>query len=124
MELSTGLDIEAAQFQLRSAHLADHAGILSELQHWYSRQTDGDWEHEFGIRLETLDNPGWSLSIDLTDTELATRPFEELRELEPERDWIICQVVDGRYEARGGPFMLERMLRVFTQWAKQLSSPA
>jgi hypothetical protein len=124
VELCGGGDVQANESELRSANLREPMGSLSVLQHWYARQADGDWEHEYGIRLETLDNPGWHLSIDLADTELATRPFTEIRELDAGRDWIVCEVVDGRYEARGGPFMLERMLRVFSEWARLSTSPA
>ncbi|WP_203237204.1 Imm53 family immunity protein [Streptomyces gilvosporeus] len=34
---------------------------LSSLTAWYTSQCDGGWEHEYGIRIETLDNPGWSV---------------------------------------------------------------
>jgi len=44
---------------------------LTWLQAWYPVQCDGDWEHEFGVRVETLDNPGWSLRIDLDGTAMA-----------------------------------------------------
>jgi hypothetical protein len=32
--------------------------ILPWLQGWYATQCDGDWEHEYGVSIETLDNPG------------------------------------------------------------------
>jgi ribosomal protein L37E len=35
--------------------------LLSKLSDWYAAQCDGDWEHEFGIHIGTLDNPGWSV---------------------------------------------------------------
>ncbi|MFD5200063.1 Imm53 family immunity protein [Streptomyces sp. NPDC058375] len=28
------------------------------LQGWYSAQCNEDWEHEWGGKIETLDNPG------------------------------------------------------------------
>ena len=46
---------------------------LVRLQLWYSRQCDGDWEHGLGIRIESLDNPGWSVRIDLKGTNLDGR---------------------------------------------------
>src|SRR5687768_6013127 len=39
------------------------------LANWYAAQCDDEWEHEFGIRLQTLDNPGWNLQIDLVGTD-------------------------------------------------------
>ncbi|BFV59917.1 hypothetical protein KCMC57_up50210 [Kitasatospora sp. CMC57] len=43
---------------------------LGFLTAWYTAQCDGDWEHEYGIRIETLDNPGWSVEVDLEGTGL------------------------------------------------------
>jgi hypothetical protein len=42
---------------------------LKQLQNWFSSQCDGDWEHNFGFTIETIDNPGWSLEVDLNNTE-------------------------------------------------------
>jgi hypothetical protein len=30
---------------------------------WYTKQCNGDWEHSYGIRIDTIDNPGWSLTL-------------------------------------------------------------
>jgi hypothetical protein len=38
------------------------------LQRWYVAQCNGEWEHSYGIEIGTLDNPGWSLRVDLKDT--------------------------------------------------------
>ena len=89
---------------------------LQELQQWYWSQCNGDWEHCYGVKIGTLDNPGWSVTIELTDTELADRPFTEIQQLEHETDWILCGIRDGKFEGRGGPFMLEEILKVFLAW--------
>lgn len=96
-----------------------HVNTLQELQRWYRSHCDGDWEHGFGVEIGTLDNPGWWVSIDLSDTELATRPFTEIQRLEHETDpdWIHCRVKDGKFEGQGGPFMLEEILRSVLAWA-------
>jgi hypothetical protein len=41
---------------------------LEWLEDWYQRQCDGAWEHEQGIRLESLRQPGWRLTINLEGT--------------------------------------------------------
>ena len=38
--------------------------ILLRLQRWYVSRCDGEWEHGMGVRIETLDNPGWQVVID------------------------------------------------------------
>jgi hypothetical protein len=50
---------------------------ITRLQMWYLGQCDGSWEHQFGVRIETLDNPGWSVTIDLDGTEYANARFPE-----------------------------------------------
>jgi Immunity protein 53 len=32
---------------------------------------DGDWEHSSGVSIGTIDNPGWSLDVELAETNLA-----------------------------------------------------
>lgn len=41
---------------------------LQELQRWYRSQCNGDWEHSYGVKIDTLDNPGWSVTVELADT--------------------------------------------------------
>jgi hypothetical protein len=92
---------------------------LEALQHWYESQCDGDWEHEFGVKIGTLDNPGWMVDIDLEGTSLEDRAFPPINDVEPERDWISCDVRENTFRGRGGPLMLGRILRVFLDWAHE-----
>lgn len=97
--------------------------VLQQLQNWYFSQCNGDWEHQYGVTVGTLDNPGWILTVDLEGTALSGRPFPESRhgigvQSEPEgNDWIHCYVNDNKFEGRGGPQKLEEMIRVFLSWA-------
>ncbi len=90
---------------------------LRRLQAWYDAQCDGDWEHEFGVRIETLDNPGWSVRIPLKRTELEDVPFAEVNDTTPERDWLFCRVEEAEWRGAGGPLMLPAILRRFLDWA-------
>ncbi len=42
--------------------------ILRKLQNWYAAECDGDWEHQYGIKIDTIDNPGWRVEIELNFT--------------------------------------------------------
>jgi hypothetical protein len=53
--------------------MGDAATVLGRLQEWYRSRCDGDWEHSYGVKVETLDNPGWLVTVDLEDT-----PWEQL----------------------------------------------
>jgi hypothetical protein len=98
---------------------------LQELQHWYRSCCNEDWEHSNGVHIDTLDNPGWSLVVDLEGTDLQNRSFQELAigvgaDSHPEtEDWIVCRVVGWKFVAHGGPFKLEEMIATFLAWAKR-----
>ncbi len=92
--------------------------VLTELQEWYESQCDEDWEHQFGVEIGTLDNPGWNILINLAETELEGKPFQEISNLESEREWIRCWIEDNKFRGAGSPQKLEEILRMFLDWAK------
>ena len=51
------------------------------LQSWYQEQCDNDWEHQYGIKIDSLDNPGWVVTIDLAGTPLEDASMPPLGEL-------------------------------------------
>jgi hypothetical protein len=89
------------------------AAELERLVTWYRAQCNGDWEHQHGVRLGTLDNPGWSLDVSLIDTpaELTTAPRTMTER--SEHDWVFFEVKDGHFRGRCGPGNLAEMLAVF-----------
>jgi hypothetical protein len=96
--------------------------VLAQLQHWYACQCDGDWEHQYGVKVDTLDNPGWSVTIDLAGTDLEGRPFEPLeRGLgdDASTDWHSRSVKENKFEGRGDSSKLAFMLRTFLDWAER-----
>lgn len=91
---------------------------LVELQSWYAAQCDGDWEHQDGIEINTLDNPGWRIVINLDETSLEGITFQPVEEnYEHETEWLRCWVAEGKFQAAGGPLKLSRMLRIFLDFA-------
>ena len=98
---------------------------LRELQEWYLSQCNEDWEHTYGVSIDTLDNPGWSLEVELTDTDLDGVEFEERSYGLGEEartsgeNWLVCRVKDGKFLGYGGPRKLEEIINVFLTWAKQ-----
>lgn len=93
---------------------------LQRLQQWYRRQCNGDWEHSFGVVIDTLDNPGWHVSIDLIQTELEHKPFASISRghSEDDADWIICKVEKSHFVASGGAGNLTELPGVFLSWAE------
>jgi hypothetical protein len=93
--------------------------LIRQLQEWYLANCDGDWEHSYGIEIGTLDNPGWSLKVDLLGTSCAGRTFTDMSVGDSETDtsWYVCRVVENRYESYGGALMLDTMIEQFLKWA-------
>ena len=92
--------------------------MIKWLENWYKSQCDGDWEHMFGVKIDTLDNPGWSITIDLDDTFLEEKSFDVYRKNVNEKDWIICQVKDNKFKAGGDPSKLGEIIRIFKEWVE------
>lgn len=98
---------------------ADHEGtLLAWLQYWYLRHCDDDWEHSYGVSIDTLDNPGWSVRIDLKGTSLEGRGLARQQIERSESDWIHWWVADGKFEGAGGPQNLTDILLAFRTWAE------
>ena len=61
--------------------------IVDWLQNWTMSQIDGDWEHELGVSIRMLDNPGWILKADISnygDFLKASKPWGRGND----KDWI------------------------------------
>lgn len=97
---------------------------LKWLQNWYLENCNGDWEHSYGVKIDTVDNPGWSVEIDLTDTYLEDVLFESIEEERNEEDWFYCIVRDGVFHGAGGATNLEEILDSFKTWASSLENYA
>jgi hypothetical protein len=93
---------------------------LARIQTWYACQCDGDWEHGYGIHIETLDNPGWRININVEGTDLEGRPFVPVeRGLgdDSTTDWHRIWVEDNRFQGTGDPTKLIFILEQFLAWA-------
>lgn len=87
--------------------------MLNWLQNWYSQFCDGDWEHEYGVKIYTIDNPGWVVKIDLAETgfeniELNYKLYEK-----SDSDWYSISVKDKIFDGAGDPSKLEYLIRKF-----------
>ena len=92
--------------------------LLAEIERWYAGNCDGDWEHEFGITIETLDNPGWSVSIELEGTTAEFLDFVPIDVHRHENDWIQCSVSGKKFCGAGGLGSLGPILTVFLDWTQ------
>ena len=95
---------------------------FADLIEWYRSQCDDSWEHQHGIKLDTLDNPGWMLTVDLIDTNLQGKRMIELREGISSTEhpvsplWIHCSVSDNHFSGACDPSQVARLFNVFNQF--------
>ncbi|MFC4302701.1 immunity 53 family protein [Cohnella boryungensis] len=96
--------------------------LLNWLEEWFARNCDGDWEHSQGIRISNLDNPGWSIYINLEGTSLEEAVFEPLKIERSEVDWVHCNIQKMIFRGFGGSRNLQELLDIFKQWTESLES--
>jgi hypothetical protein len=103
---------------------------ITWLMNWYLSQCNEDWEHSYGVLIDTLDNPGWSLTIDLEETSLAGRPFAPIYENVDDADpvqgldgdvcWVVAKVEGTKFKGYGGPRDLTRLIEAFRSWVTEV----
>jgi hypothetical protein len=97
----------------------DVLDLLGWLERWYQEQCDGEWEHDCGLRIETLDNPGWLVSVELRHVEPEAAPrslvvlgkppcAENGNEGGPV--WMTCEVDGRKFVGAGDPTQLRAIL--------------
>jgi hypothetical protein len=104
---------------------------LSWLQQWYLVHCDGEWEHAFGVSIDTIDNPGWSVTICVEGTELASALFEPVKKAVSENNWVHCHVTERKegaltrslpnfrpFEGFGGALNLSDIIGIFRTWVE------
>ena len=98
------------------------------LTKWYVRECNNDWEHSYGVKIDTLDNPGWTLVIDLRETALEGRTFEskhgkiasDLEEWREAGSWWTAEADGIQFKAACGPTDLSAIIGIFLEWADGL----
>lgn len=93
-------------------------GPLAWLQGWYTAQCDGDWEHQYGITIGTLDNPGWQVRVDLVGTSMHGVEMDRVEVHRDEHDWLVCWVENSVFESACGPTNLGEAVHEFRTWCR------
>lgn len=103
--------------------LAMSADNLDWLQRWYGAHCNGDWEHQYRISVETVDNRGWHLTVDLAGTKLQWRKLTELRAKRTDEDRVHCGIVGQPdapvFDAHDGALNLAEIIEIFRGWVQE-----
>jgi hypothetical protein len=92
---------------------------LYEITRWYVSKCNKVWEHRYGITIESADNPGWVIKIDLIGTELEGRHFDKIDiGTHSGTYWISAEVENGIFRAGCSPLQINFVLGIFLKWSK------
>lgn len=85
--------------------------MMHDLVNWYVSHCDGEWEHGYGITIETLDNPGWAVNItgasDKQDFHIKT---------EGDKRWLHIKATSTEFSGYGDESRLVELLSIATKW--------
>lgn len=93
--------------------LSKNIDLVQGIEAWFRTQCDGDWEHSYGLSIETIDNPGWHVEVDLADTTWADLDIPFSRDERRDLDWIQFEVRDSKFIGSGGMSNLSEILSLF-----------
>jgi hypothetical protein len=96
----------------------DDMDVIGWLMRWYQSNCNGDWEHLYGVKIGNIDNPGWLIDIDLTDTEMYGSEFQTVEIDNDDKDWIHCFVKNDIFHGRGDETKLVAILSIFRDWVE------
>ena len=94
--------------------MPNETGDLAWLQDWYRSNCDGTWEHTNGAKIDTLDNPGWRVEVDVGDSAADSH----LQRQSSEYDWIVCRVTNGKFTGAGGTENLSEIIATLRSWVE------
>jgi len=92
---------------------------LKWIEDWYKSNCDGDWEHGYGIKIETLDNPGWLIHIDLIKTSFGNNDLDISSAKKDENNWYWWKIENNVFIAAGDPNKLSFLLELFRKFVEE-----
>ncbi|MCR5602621.1 MAG: immunity 53 family protein [Lachnospiraceae bacterium] len=88
--------------------------LLRWLEKWHKDNAFDDG-YALNIRISTLDNPGWSVDIDLADTKYSRMTMGEIQIDNSDDDWIDCRIINHHFRGSGDCLKLEKILAIFRE---------
>ena len=93
---------------------------LTWLCNWIKNNKTNVLNNALGIG--TLDNPGWYLSVYLTESFIEKKALSFIELDVSDHDWVRCFIKDQRFECPGGPENLSQILYCFRYWIENSDS--
>lgn len=93
--------------------------MVEWMQKWYYAQCDGDWEHEFGVKINTIKNDGWAVTVNLIGTVCEGQFFQEVNIRIDETNWYFCTHKEDDFYAECDPNHLTIVIEIFRDWVEE-----
>jgi hypothetical protein len=71
------------------------------------------WEHQYGLEIGTLDNPGWRIKVDLVGTSLEGARLDREVTARADDDWLHVWIEDDAFHVACGPLNLAEAMDRF-----------
>jgi hypothetical protein len=95
---------------------------LGALQAWFAARCDGNWEQEYGVTIQTVEEPGWELRVDLVGTPLQGVVLAREGVTRDDEDWCEAWSDGYTFHAVGGPHNLDDLVGSFLSFAERRSA--
>ena len=96
--------------------------IIDWIQNWFKDNCDGNWEKGEVIQITTLDNPGWDIEIDISNTSLANIEINWILNENTKQDWYGVKIENQKFNAAGDSKKLEFLLNLFKEMIDKIEN--
>ncbi|WP_405400891.1 immunity 53 family protein [Maribacter sp. Asnod2-G09] len=96
--------------------------ILDWIQDWFKDNCDGDWEHGEVIQITNIDNPGWEVEIDISNTSIASMNLDWILNETSKQDWYGVKIANQKFTAAGDPDKLKFLLNLFKEMIDKIEN--
>ncbi len=96
--------------------------ILDWIQQWFKDNCDGQWEHGEVIQITTLDNPGWEIEINISNTSIANTTINWILNENDKQDWYGVKIENQKFTAAGDASKLKFLLGLFKEMIEKIEN--
>jgi hypothetical protein len=93
---------------------------LEWIQNWFKENCDGEWEKNEVIQITTIDNPGWEVEIDISNTSIANTTINWILNENGKQDWYGVKIENQKFTAAGDPGKLIFLLGLFKEMIEKI----
>lgn len=94
--------------------------IIDWIQNWFKETCNGDWEQGEVIQITNLDNPGWEVEIDVSNTSLAAITIPWILNENHKHDWYGVKIENQKFSASGDAGKLKFLLELFKETIEKI----